>query len=310
MLKEKLQSDTIDFLRFPLIVGVVFIHSSFSNGVNTGGINLIPDIPLPVYNLISNFFSQVLARLAVPLFYFFSGYLFFYKMNFSFSSYLKKIKSRINTLLIPYLFWNCVVVILFFSAQTLIPEMMSGANKLIAEFSIIDWIAAFWNHHEGYPICYQFWFIRDLMIVVLCTPLIFGIAKYLRLYGIIVLGILWYFSIGFSIPGFSITAFFFFSFGAWFSINKCNFVQDSNNRYYYLFMLLYPVLALTDLFTKGVEWNTYIHHAGILTGILCITSLAAHFLNRGYLHTNKFLPRASFFVFAFHGMPLIFIIKF
>ncbi|KAA6328151.1 hypothetical protein EZS27_022923 [termite gut metagenome] len=185
-----------------------------------------------------------------------------------------------------------------------------GASKLIVEYSVMDWIADFWNHHEGYPICYQFWFIRDLMIVVLCTPLIFGVIKYLRLYGIIILGILWYFGLWFSIPGFSITAFFFFSLGAWFSINKCNFVQDSNHRYYYLFILLYPVLALTDLFTKGVEWNTYIHPAGILAGIICITSLAAHFLNRGYLHINKFLPRASFFVFAFHAMPLSLIIKY
>jgi hypothetical protein len=75
-------------------------------------------------------------------------------------------------------------------------------------------------------------------------------------------------------------------------------------------MLVYPVLALTDLFTKGVEWNTYIHHVGILAGILCITSLVARFLNTGYLHTHKFLPQASFFVFAFHGMPLALIIKY
>jgi hypothetical protein len=250
--------------------------------------------------------KQALSGLAVPHFYLFSGYLFFYKMDFSFFGYLKKLKNRIKTLLIPYLFWNVAVIILFFLTQTLMPGMMSGANKLIAEFSMMDWIAAFWNHFAGVPINGPLWFIRDLMVVVLCTPLIFGVIKYFRLYGIIVLGILWYFGFLFSIPGFGITPFFFFSFGAWFSINKCNFVQDSNHRYYYVFMLVYPVLALTDLFTKGVEWNTYIH----LAGILCITSLTAHLLNRGYLHTNKFLPRASFFVYAFHGMPLALIIKY
>ncbi|KAA6320268.1 hypothetical protein EZS27_029937 [termite gut metagenome] len=311
MLKEKLQSKTIDFLRFPLIAIVVLIHSNLAGGVYIdGGINLVSNIPLPVYGFINNFVTQALSGLAVPHFYFFAGFLFFYKMDFSFSNYLKKMKNRVNTLLIPYLFWNFVVIIFFFLAQTLMPGMMSGVNKLIAEFSIIDWIAAFWNHHEGHPICSQFWFIRDLMIVVLCTPLIFGIAKYLRLYGIIVLGILWYFGIWFSIPGFSITAFFFFSLGAWFSINKYSFVQDSNNRYYYLFILLYPVLVLANLLTKGFEWNIYIHYARTLASIIFSISLIAYLLNTDYLHTNKFLPRASFFVFAFHGMPLRFIIKF
>ncbi|KAA6331134.1 hypothetical protein EZS27_020237 [termite gut metagenome] len=76
-----------------------------------------------------------------------------------------------------------------------------------------------------------------------------------------------------------------------------------------LVMLLYPVLALIDLFTKGAEWNTYVHHAGILAGIIFITSLSAYFLNTGYLHTNKFLLRASFFVFAFHSLPLFLIQK-
>jgi hypothetical protein len=74
-------------------------------------------------------------------------------------------------------------------------------------------------------------------------------------------------------------------------------------------MLLYPVLALTDLFTKGFEWNIYIHYARTLASIIFSISLIAHLLDTGYLHTNKFLPRASFFVFAFHGMPLALIIK-
>ena len=33
MFSEELQSKTINFLRFPLIVGVVFIHTDFSNVV-------------------------------------------------------------------------------------------------------------------------------------------------------------------------------------------------------------------------------------------------------------------------------------
>lgn len=87
---DELQSRTIDFLRFPLIVGVVFIHSYLSDerGTHLGGL----------YYYVSDFFSQVLARIAVPLFFYFSG-LLYYKDNFTLTIYKRKIRSRVRSLL-------------------------------------------------------------------------------------------------------------------------------------------------------------------------------------------------------------------
>lgn len=79
---------------------------------------------------------------------------------------------------------------------------MSGKNKLIVDYSISDWCWAFWNtnminplavHTEAYPICYQFWFIRDLMVVMLLSPLIHFLLAKLRQYAILCLGAIWLF---------------------------------------------------------------------------------------------------------------------
>ena len=67
---EKLQSDVISFLRFPLIIGVVMIHV----GISTKGCES-PEL----YNATCYLFQQILARIAVPMFFMFSGFLLFNK---------------------------------------------------------------------------------------------------------------------------------------------------------------------------------------------------------------------------------------
>lgn len=76
MTDEELQSKTITFLRFPMMVGVVLIHAHiyevFVNGINLlGGGNLLYIKQLRIL------FQEVFASVAVPLFFFFSGFLFF-----------------------------------------------------------------------------------------------------------------------------------------------------------------------------------------------------------------------------------------
>ena len=58
MTNEDLQSKTISFLRFPLIVGVVLIHSHFSTVV-INGVDLIEGGHFPAYTLISYLFSDI-----------------------------------------------------------------------------------------------------------------------------------------------------------------------------------------------------------------------------------------------------------
>ncbi|MDE6697091.1 MAG: acyltransferase family protein, partial [Muribaculaceae bacterium] len=105
-----LQSKVIDFLRFPLIVGVLFIHNSGVKEIVQQNRNL--STATNVVNLIVDLFSNTLAAVAVPIFFFISGFLFFYKSeNFTFEIYKTKLVKRVKTLLIPYLFWNLLFVI-------------------------------------------------------------------------------------------------------------------------------------------------------------------------------------------------------
>lgn len=77
MNNENLQSQTINYLRFPLIILVIFIHSYGTVTIQSNSIEVMSN--QSVFNNVSYLLSMVFARLAVPLFFLISGFLYFYK---------------------------------------------------------------------------------------------------------------------------------------------------------------------------------------------------------------------------------------
>lgn len=303
-------SKTIMFLRLPLIVAVVFIHTNLGD-VMIDGVLLADEEHFPIYGLLRHIITNELARIAVPLFFFISGFLFFYHSDFSFKTYGQKLKKRIRTLLIPYLFWNIVVLVLSLLTQLFFSSMTSGRNKLITDYDWLDWLNLFWNHRDGMPICYQFWFIRDLMVVILFTPIIYYVIKYCKMFGVLAFGGFWLFNLWFGVPGFSITAFFFFSFGAWFSINRRNFTVDFRSmRWTATFVYLALVVLNTWLWHCKITGYSCIHQIGIVVGLVAVVSWTAYGITKNNLPVNAFLAGSSFFVYAYHGMPVAFAVKY
>ncbi len=74
---EELQSKTIDWLRFPMIIGVLLIHS-YKPPINKGGMILGNDqLIYPVFQFLRNLGLEVVAPFCVPMFFFFAAHLFF-----------------------------------------------------------------------------------------------------------------------------------------------------------------------------------------------------------------------------------------
>lgn len=290
-------SKTIMFLRFPLIIAVVFIHTN--NQIFIKDSLLAHENQFPTYNLIHHIITNELSQIAVPLFFFISGFLFFYHSDFNMEAYTHKLKKRFRTLLIPYIFWN--VAVLF---MTLLNQFMTpGKQMLIVGYNWIDWLNLFWNHN-GMPICYQFWYIRDLIVVIFFTPILYYLVRYFKVYGVILLGCLWLFNLWFVIHGASITAFFFFSFGAWFSINRRDFTIDFLKiRWLMTFCYLFMLILNTWLWSHQITNFPFLHNIGIIIGLIAAISWAAYAIKSNHIHPNAFLAGSSFFVYAYHGMP-------
>jgi fucose 4-O-acetylase-like acetyltransferase len=112
-------STRIDMLRFPLIVGVVFIHCyQITMTMAQGSIGTAHSAAWA--DSVRFFISQGVARVAVPLFFLISGYLFF-QGQWSWGKYGSKLRRRADTLLVPFLFWNVLALVLY-SAGRSIPQ--------------------------------------------------------------------------------------------------------------------------------------------------------------------------------------------
>ena len=163
---DEVQSQTIYFLRFFLIVMVVFTHAQ---------VGYVPRICDNGYSLFIFIASRVFERL--PALVLFSGFLFF-RSGFSARIYGKNLKRRAKSLLVPYLFWNLVVVGYYLLLQYwLLRHGETPDSKLITEYTLHDWKVAFWTE----PIASHFWFIRNLMIFSVLSPLVYLVIRYLKI---------------------------------------------------------------------------------------------------------------------------------
>ncbi|MCI5141550.1 MAG: acyltransferase [Candidatus Electrothrix sp. ATG1] len=295
-------SERIACLRFPLIIGIVFIHG-YAATVDFSDRTQGMAESHWVSNLIRDIISQHLARLAVPLFFLLSGYLFFWGWQWSWHHYGKKLLSRFRSLCVPFLFWNSLTLALLALAQS-IPALSSyfpEKGGLTSAYSMYDYLNALLGI-ERLPVAYQFWFIRDLLVMVLLVPLIQLFLKFFPRGALIVLFSLWFYPYcPWTIP--CSTASFFFYAGALLAfLQKDIFSLDRFGRW---IILIYSAVLIFDLFLLPKEIHGYIHRAGLVFGIASALYLTKFAM--GQQNVRAFLLRAaawSFFVFAFHE-PLL-----
>lgn len=299
---DKSSSERLDIIKFPLIVGVVFIHAYDTQVVMAGqAVGVASSSELS--DFIRNLISQGFARTAVPLFFLISGFLFFQNFSYCVSGYKKKLKSRVNTLLIPYLFWNIATLFLVALVQSVpvAQSLISGMHAPVSTYGAYDYLNAIFGI-DRFPISYQFWFIRDLIILILLVPLIHLILKFVPHAMFATLFALWFLDIWFVYSP-SVLAVTFFYIGTYLANqNKSLFALD---KFGSEVTFAYLIVLGADMMTGDNLYHLYIHNTGIVLG--CISALfltnsivKSSLAKRFFLWCSSF----SFFVFATHE-PLL-----
>lgn len=289
---QAIDSRIISFLRFPMIVGIVLIHS----GVDIDGISSYPLYEYVVTKGIIGTFTRV----CVPLFFLISGYLFFCNIkSYDCHTFVDKLKKRGRSLLEPYLFYNALAICLFALMGLVRPELQSGVVPPLSQWTPVLVASLFWDYGNNLPIVPQFWFIRNLMIIVLLTPLLYWLVKRTKLLVVIVLGSLWGGNIWeFGIPG--MMGLFYFTLGAYLALNSMSLFHVANK--FYRIGYSYPFVAIFDIVTKGEDYNIYLHNIGVLLGILLVLNLLGRWLTKNpSMLPNRFLLASTFFIFAMHS---------
>ena len=153
---QAIDSRIISFLRFPMIVGIVLIHS----GVDIDGIS---SYPLYEY-VVTRGIIGTITRVCVPLFFLISGYLFFCNIKrFDRLAYVTKLKKRGRSLLEPYLFYNALAICLFAIMGFVRPELQSGVVPPLTQWTPALFMSLFWDYGNNLPMVLSpvlYWLIK------------------------------------------------------------------------------------------------------------------------------------------------------
>jgi surface polysaccharide O-acyltransferase-like enzyme len=295
-----LDSLRMNILRFPMIVAVVYIHAYDIHIAGTS---------TPILDFLRNFVSQGLARVAVPIFFLVSGYLFFTSGELTLGSYIAKLKTRVRTLLVPMMFWNLLALAIFAAMQAHPSTLgyFSGKSKLITDFSLFDFVSAVFGIARE-PISYPFWFIRDLMALAMLTPLISFALRFVPRLTLGLLGLAW-FTDSWPIAVPSIEACFYFTLGAKLRGNKQSLFEA--DQFGLSSFTLFVFLAMTALAAGlyPIPIAMYFHRIAIMIGVVVALALTRHFINESPKRDSLLaLATSSFFVFAAQE-PLLTIVR-
>ncbi len=247
-------SRKVKFLSFLSIIMVVYIHFTFcltldpnSSGEEVGLFNYFME----------SVFRNGITQFAVPLFFVISGYLFFQNMRGLKHEFISKYKSRFRTLFIPYVFWNSFWI-LFTLAFCFFGAKMNLLEKPLEEMQMIttlqSWKLFLLNYILPSPNI-PLWYVRDLMMLVLLSPIVYFLIKKWKLVPILVCLVLFLVSynpelklVEGSAPfvGFLMTSLLFFFLGAYFAIHRQDLFMKrwTDKKYPILFGTIWILLIL------------------------------------------------------------------
>lgn len=320
--EEELQSQTIMWLRFPLALLVLLIHVNPQNREVFTPIQTIDICHLTVGNIYSilgrvgYYFSLV----AVPFFFFTSGYFFFYRLKgWGVSCYIEKIKKRLKTLVVPYVLWN--LISLFLALLNKLLAVAIGYSSItdlecyLTKIKIgVLWNASVWNEEAtnlfGWsismsgPFLLPLWFLRDLIVMsFVLSPVIYYGIKYLKGWFIGLLALACILNLS-TLPGIGVSGLFFFSMGAYLSIQGKNMVAFfRKGRWgYYLVALVSLVLCVAFDGTDVVLVAIPIYR---MAAVASMVSIVSFLLSKGTWKVRPQLAQTSFFVYALHNMVVL-----
>lgn len=328
---NNLRSTSLDLLRFPLALVILTIHTFPSTGI----VDAIGYEDHSTYTLFSHFcfiINAFFREQSVPIYYFISGYVFFYNVDFCKDVYIKKLHNRLHSLLIPYLVWNAIALAIVFLKGHFAPTVFNGAAEIVSNFTASDFIRAFtWidlGAVNDQPINGVLWFVRNLIIICLLSPAIYHMVKGKNPVAIIVFGLLWlymfngqplsnyigkiprevtmYFNYGLC------STFFYFTMGAFFSANKIDMIS-AFRRINKLSLVLFFSLILLQImlyeFANIQSLITFVKSVNIIIGLFFAFNLASYLVEFKHITPNPFLAAGSFFFYVSHGLLIGNILK-
>lgn len=288
---EKWLSDKFRVMSFILMIMVVILHANVMN-LSTG-----------ISHNIQAFITEGITRVAVPSFFFISGFLLMFnydKNNKLF--FINKIISRVKTLFVPWIIWSILGLVVIYVIQEF--DIISYSLSRQVQFGIKDILSEIFVQPT---ISFQLWFVRDLFVLVLLSPIIFLIIKYLRcgwMLGCFILVCFNIWRIGFL----EVDGLIFFGCGMYVSLYHKEWMEYRWNNNLLLLLFVGFLFIIASIILTQYYRSNPLRIINIILG--AITIWGCYDLGRFDIKSKyvNLILSLSFFIFLFHE-PLLGVVK-
>ena len=272
----------INGAKFLLIAGVVLIHCNLTEDPDLGG--GLPAVAAGVINYLSGWLCSV----CVPLFFLFSGFLFFRPADrLTPRLYAAKLRSRLHTLLVPYLLWNTIAGMLF---------VYKTYFRGYEAFGTIDnpWLLVdgFWSLQSGYPFDFPLWFLRNLIVMCVLSPFAWLLGR--NNYGMAVAVLF------FILSGHDLRGGLYFVAGVWLRVHPRVYAALNRRFCSIAGAVVWAGLGLLFLYCfRSISEPLYNLLWCVYIGASLCAVLGGGRLLRGHAEG---LAQLTFFIYAWHGL--------
>lgn len=284
-------SKKITVINFILSISIVILHANCSDLLNSNIIYLEK-----LFN-----FIRIITDAAVPTFFIISAYLLY--KNYDIKNYLRKLKRRISSNVVPYIIWSAFFLTCFLILDN-IPIIGEIVNSSI-EYSLSGIFKYLLLAKSDPPL----WFLRTLFEFVIISPIIYLLVRKNKVFGWI------FFMIALIINGiikFSYTELTSILFWMPIFIAGCNLsfhyfkienVQRVDKRISYACLFILFIIGISLL---NISDKSFIYYLYRMISPIAIWNIIDLFdINK--LSESKYV-NYSFFIFCCH-YPVIFVVK-
>ena len=297
MKEEATNNQFIKATRFPLMVLVLFQHS-VGGDLSTmqwslDGTN--------VYHFITELISHHLCSIAVPCFFFFSGYLFYNHLpgnTFNVAWVKRKWERRVRTLVIPYVLWNLLNVTAVVLITILFQKL--GISVTSNQMPTVEKGPLFW-FVKG-PINFPLWYLRDLIVLSILAPfLYYPIQKGPNLF-LAFLFLLYFASTQMDFYP-SLT---FFGVGCWFAITQKNIWTFCQQKKYHAYLLAFVFSTMATAFWGRQHIQAYLWLVFAPFGMISFINIYDSLITKTRIAKYSLkLSETVFFIYAAHEIYIL-----
>ena len=253
--------------------------------------------------------SNGIARCAVPLFFLFAAFLQAKKAD----PYPTLLKKKAKSLLLPYAVWMFLFFLYYGPLKLIIskiaPQLLEKPGESVLSGTASDWLYQFLGYRPDYDglvfagarglpeLAAQFWFVRDLIILTVLSPLIAALIKkipagfFALAASLFLLGIPVYFV--------QTQALFFYAAGLYWGMYEDSFLQKIDRIKWseVVFFFLAAFAAAHGFYGSGGTCYSIMVLASCALALKLSKAIAEH--EKAFALAARF-ARYSFFLFAIH----------